>query len=91
MSSAGTLARERFESRIATIAVGATLARRKRPWTVTKQTHRATTVDLTLRHGRHTITVPVPVCHTGPVLWQVRLHAITAAPMQRELLPTAPT
>lgn len=86
MKGAGTLARERFESGMAEIAVGAKLARRQRTWTVVSQVHRATTVDLVLRHGRRTITVPVPVCHTGPSLWHVNLRAVAGAPVQRDLL-----
>lgn len=89
MTGAGTRTRERFQRNMQAVAVGATLARR-RPWVVTKQQHMDTSVILTLRHGRRTLSVNVPVCITGPVLWQVGLRVVSAAPMQRELLMGAP-
>lgn len=89
MTGAGTLAREKFQRNMQQVAVGATLARRHH-WVVTKQQHMDTSVILTLRHGRRTIRVNVPVCITGPDLWDVGLSAVSAAPMQRELLMGAP-
>jgi hypothetical protein len=85
MTGAGVRTRERFERNMQAIAVGATLARRK-SWIVTSQQHMYTSVILTLRHGHRTLSVNVPVCITGPVLWQVGLRAVSAAPVQRELL-----
>lgn len=82
MSSPGTLARQRFQERMAQIAIGATLVRLSRPWTVVRQQRQETGVELTLKHGRRQFHVQVPLCHTGPVLWQVGLRAAAAAPSQ---------
>ncbi len=68
------------------VAVGATLARRRIVWTVIKQKHWDTSVDLTLRSGRRTLVVSVGVCHTGPVLWETGLLPVSRAPVQRGLL-----
>lgn len=68
------------------VAVGATLARRRIVWTVIKQKHWDTSVELTLRSGRRTVVVSVGICLSGPVLWEVGLQPIEGAPTQRELL-----
>lgn len=85
MSGAGTQARERFFRNMAQISVGAQLARRH-VWTVVKQRHFDTSVDLTLRRGRRTVRVSVPVSLHGPDLFDVGLRPMAAAPVQRDLL-----
>ncbi len=86
MTGAGTQARLRFERAMEAIAVGATLARRH-TWMVVKQRHFATSVDLTLRCGRRTALVSVPISLWGPDLADAGLRAVAAAPIQREMLP----
>lgn len=83
---AGTEARERFESRMVRIAPGARLARRSREWTVMQRTNRETGVELTLRHGRRSICVYVPVCHSGPDLSKSGLRSVALPPSQRRLI-----
>lgn len=85
MSSPGTRDRERFMLNMQKIEIGATLMRHTRPWIVVRQKKRETGIEITLRHGRREFSVHVPVCHTGPVLWEVGLKAVTAAPTNREL------
>lgn len=85
MIDAGTAARERFQRRMAQVAVGATLVSKSRRWLVTKQQRMDTNVMLTLKCGRHQLRVHVAVCHYGPCLADVGLSAGTPAPQQREL------
>lgn len=86
MIGAGTQTRLRFEQGMQKIAVGAILARRH-TWTVVKQQHFATSVDLTLRRGRRTIRVSVSISIHGPDLFDAGLRSIAPAPTQRNLLP----
>jgi hypothetical protein len=85
VTGAGTRARERFQLAMQSVAVGARLARRSVEWTVAKCIHRATSVELTLRNGRRSITVSVMVSHTGPDLDDAGLRAVANAPSQHAL------
>jgi hypothetical protein len=85
VTGAGTRARERFQLAMQSVAVGARLARRSLEWTVTAAIRRDTSVELTLRRGRRSITVSVGVCHSGPVLWEAGLRAVATAPTQHAL------
>jgi hypothetical protein len=85
MNGAGTRARERFFRAMQAVDVGARLTRRSVVWTVTACVHRATSVELTLRSGRHAINVSVMVCGSGPVLWEAGLRPVADAPSQHEL------
>jgi hypothetical protein len=84
--SAGTATRERYYRAMAATAVGTKLARHSRAWTVVQRRAYDTSVTLTLRHGRRTLSVIVPVCITGPCWADVGLRPVAAAPVQRELL-----
>lgn len=90
MSNDGARARERFFENMRKVAVGAKLARRSICWTVVKQVERETGIELQLQYGRRQFTAYVPVCHTGPVLWEAGLRPVAAAPLQRELPVGAP-
>jgi len=85
MTGVGTQTRLRFEQAMQTIAIGATLARRQ-TWTVIKQRHFDTSVDLTLRRGRRTIRLSVSISIHGPDLFDAGLRPVALAPTQRELL-----
>ena len=82
----GARDREYFLEQMKAIAIGATLSRRKRVWTVTQQKQRETGIEVLLKHGRKTLSVQVPVCHSGPCLADVGLRPIALAPQQKELL-----
>lgn len=82
--SPGIRQREEFMANMRQIAVGAKLARRS-TWTVTRQQSRETGIELTLRSGRRKIQVHVPVCISGPILWETGLRPVAPAPEQREL------
>lgn len=84
MANPGELTRERLIAAMQSVAVGAQLARR-RTWTVMRLVQRATGVQLTLRSGRRSVTVHVPVCITGPDLSECGLRSVALAPSQREL------
>ena len=84
MPSPAEQLREQRRDALQQIAVGARLARR-RVWTVTRQQSRETGVELTLRNGRRQIQVHVPVCLSGPILWETGLRPVAPAPEQREL------
>ena len=81
--SAATNQRNRFFAAMKAIDVGAKLARRHRVWSVVMQTPRDASVDLTLRSGRRSMVVSIPVCMTGPCLADVGLKPVTPAPEQR--------
>ncbi len=83
--SEGEKARKRFHERMQEIAVGATV-KRGQVWTVTHQSRRETSVELTLKRGRRSVAVNVPVCHSGPCLADVGLSSAGRAPMQRDLI-----
>jgi hypothetical protein len=78
----GTRIRKRFSEAMKSVAPGARLKRRLRVWTIQHVTHRATSVDLLLRHGRRTFTASVPVCITGPCLYEAGLQFVSHAPVQ---------
>ena len=82
----GARDREYFLEQMKAIAIGATLSRRKRVWTVVKQKPHATSIEVLLKHGRRALAVHVPVCHSGPCLADVGLRPIALAPQQKELL-----
>ncbi|MEY5061053.1 MAG: hypothetical protein RIS45_974 [Planctomycetota bacterium] len=84
MIDPGELTRVRFHAAMQTVAVGAQLARR-RTWTVVRAKGRATGVELTLRSGRRSVTVHVPVCITGPDLGECGLRSVALPPSQRVL------
>ena len=67
------------------IAIGATVTRKKFTWMVARHTRRDTSVELLLVSGRRRIQVNVPVCITGPVLWEVDLRPARPAPRQQEM------
>lgn len=85
MSGEGIKAREKFQAAMQAIEPGARLARRS-IWTVERQQHRETGIELTLRCGRRQARVHVPICHSGPILWEAGLRPVAPAPMQRDLL-----
>ena len=58
---------------------------RRRTWTVMRLVQRATGVQLTLRSGRRSVTVHVPVCITGPDLSECGLRSVALPPSQRVL------
>ena len=90
--SAAIQARERFIVAMQKVAIGAKLARLDRAgtstmlWTVTEHKRHETSVELTLRHGRHERQANVPVCFTGPCLADVGLRSVALAPEQRGLV-----
>lgn len=67
------------------IRVGAQLSRGRRVWTVLAHKRCETSVKLTLGCGKHRIGVHVPVCATGPILWESGLECVRQAPTQAEL------
>lgn len=97
MSSSGVLDRRRFQEAMGKIAIGAALVRRSRRWVVIKQQRRDTSVELTLKCGRRGFRVNVPICHSGPVLWEVGLRVGAPPPSQCGLFgwdsyaPTVPS
>jgi hypothetical protein len=67
------------------IAIGAVVRRKRREWTVTKHTKRETSVQVLMASGRRQICVNIPVCITGPILWEVGLHPVRPAPSQTQM------
>lgn len=82
----GAQARARFFEAMKAVAIGAQLTRGGPVWTVVDQKRRDTSIDLTIRRGRRTFLVAVPVCHYGPLLHQVGLSRVKSAPVQIELI-----
>ena len=84
--------RERFADAMKKVAVGAKLARIDKVgtstmlWTVSAATRMDTSIELSLRHGRHYTRVNVPVCFTGPCLADVGMRSVALAPEQRVLV-----
>lgn len=85
MSNAGTKQRQEFCERMRSVALGATLRRRSIKWTVVKQKRAETGVLITLKRGRREVCVQVPVCLSGPILWEAGLHSVALPPNQRGL------
>ena len=81
----GEAARARYAERMQATAVGAQVARHGPTWTIVHRKAWDTSVELTLRHGRRTVTAHVPVCITGPCWADVDLRPVAAAPKQRGL------
>jgi len=82
----GAATRQRYAAAMAATDIGAKLARSARAWTVVQRKPQDCSVALTLRHGRRTLRVVVPVCITGPCWADVGLRPLAAAPVQRSLL-----
>jgi hypothetical protein len=76
---------ERFQRNMQKIAIGAAVARRNRPWIITEAHRCDTSASLALRSGRRTIRLIVPICLTGPCLFDLGLRSVTHAPAQRAL------
>lgn len=83
--SPGEPTRVRYAERMKSTAVGAQVARRSLTWTIVQRKGLETSVLLTLRRGRRTQEVNLPVCITGPCWADVDLRPVAAAPVQREL------
>lgn len=81
--SDGAAVRSRYIERMQATAVGAQVARRKLAWTIVQRRMFDTSVSLTLRRGRRTLTINLPVCITGPCWADVDMHPVAAAPTQR--------
>lgn len=85
MTSPGIQARKRFDENMQKIAVGATLARKRRGWTVISRRFVECGAVLTLQHGRRKFTLRVPISHWGPDLADVGLNSASLPPEQRAL------
>lgn len=83
--SPGEATRVKHAERMQAIAVGAQVARTGQAWTVVQRRELDCAVSLTLRRGRRTVRVSVPVCITGPCWADVDLRPVAAAPTQRGL------
>ncbi len=83
--SPGAATRQRHAQAMAATSVGAKLARGSRAWTIVQRRAYDTSVTLTLRHGRRTMSVIVPVCITGPCWADVGMRPVAAAPTQRAM------
>ena len=81
----GESTRARFIERMQSTAVGAQVARRGPAWTIVQRKALDCAVSLTLRRGRRTFQVSVPVCITGPSWADVDLRPVAAAPTQKGL------
>lgn len=71
----GIAARLRFQAAMAKIQPGRQLVSR-RTWTILKSTRYDTSVTLLLGCGLRTLSVIVPICHTGPDLAACGLRAV---------------
>lgn len=67
------------------IAVGSTLCRNRRQWTVIKHTRRETSVEVHMVCGRRHFKVNVMVGAFGPSLWETGLQLVRSAPAQVEM------
>ena len=81
----GAATHARYSERMQATAVGAQVARRGPVWTVVQRRELDCAVSLTLRRGRRTVRVSVPVCITGPCWADVDLQPVAAAPTQQGL------
>lgn len=81
----GEATRARFAERMQATAIGAEVARRGPAWTIVQRKELDCAVALTLRRGRRTVRVSVPVCITGPCWADVDMRPVAAAPTQRGL------
>lgn len=84
--TAAAKAISRFQANMESIAVGAQVRRSGRAWTIISARRYDGSVDLVLRHGTKSISVLVPICHTGPCLVDVGLSPLKAAPAQMQLI-----
>lgn len=82
MSSVATQQIARFHAAMQSTAIGAQVARGSRVWTVVERKRGDGSVALTLRSGRRTFRVVVPVCLTGPCWMDVWLRPVRSAPTQ---------
>lgn len=78
--------RQRFADRMRATEPGAILSRRNVQWTITRCVRRDFSVELSLRSGRRTFQVSVPLCHTGPSWFDVDMRPVSPAPRQLALL-----
>lgn len=85
----GEATRLRHAERMQSTAVGAQVARRALAWTIVQRKPLETSVMLTLRRGRRTLQVNLPVCITGPCWADVDLRPVAAAPVQRSMFGAA--
>ena len=83
--SPGEVARARYIERMQSTSIGAKVARGQHAWTIVERKAFDTSVSLTLRRGRRTLQVNVPVCITGPCWADLDLRPAAAAPAQREM------
>lgn len=83
--SPGEATRARHIERMQTTAIGAQVARRGPAWTIVQRKALDTSVMLTLRRGRRTLQINLPVCITGPCWADVDMRPVAAAPTQRGL------
>lgn len=87
--SPGEATRQRHIERMQSTAIGAQVARRSLAWTIVQRKQLDTSVMLTLRRGRRTLQVNLPVCITGPCWADVDMHPAAAAPSQAALFGMA--
>ena len=85
----GEATRLRHAERMQSTAIGAQVARRSLAWTIVQRKPLDTSVMLTLRRGRRTLQVNLPVCITGPCWADVDMHPVAAAPSQVALFGMA--
>ncbi len=83
--SPGEAARARYAERMQATAVGAQVARSGPAWIIVHRKDMDCAVALTLRRGRRTVRVSVPVCITGPCWADIDMRPVAAAPTQRGL------
>lgn len=85
----GEATRLRHTERMQATIIGAQVARRSLAWTIVQRKPLETSVMLTLRRGRRTLQVNLPVCITGPCWADVDLRPVAPAPAQRSMFGAA--
>lgn len=81
----GAQLRAQFSERMARIGPGAVLASRHMHWTVIAHQRTETTLIITLARGHRTFKARVPLCLSGPELWEAGLRVISPAPTTRDM------
>lgn len=87
--SAATGQRARYEEAMQRVAPGAQVTKYggsgRYTWAITATRHCDGGVELSLRCGRRTAQVLVPICITGPCLADAGLRSVADAPRQMRL------
>ena len=76
---------DKYHTRMSELSVGATIARKKRKWTVTRIEIYGRTIHVTMRNGRRVFRFPVPICGRDGPIYPYGIDVVKTAPKNLEL------